>query len=313
MNNISINRKPTVLLVDDMTTNLLLLNDLLKEDYEIKVAKNGKKAIEIALSDTQIDLILLDIMMPDLDGYEVCKILKNSEQSKNIPIIFVTAKDSQEDEEYGLNLGAIDYITKPFSKTIVKLRVRNHVELKLKNDILEELSMYDGLTHIPNRRYFDETFDRRYKEAMRQNEDLTVIMIDIDFFKPYNDNYGHGKGDEALRKVAIALKDTLKRPNDFIARYGGEEFVVLLSNLPQESISIVANELLDAVRDLNIEHLYSKVQNRITVSLGIFHKTKDLNTTKEEMLKSADELLYKAKNSGRDQYCSNSEELVNEK
>jgi len=297
----SINEKPVILLIDDLTTNLLLLNDLLKDDYEIKVAKNGQKAIEIALSDAQIDLILLDIMMPNLDGYEVCKILKNNEQTKNIPIIFVTAKDSQEDEEYGLNLGAIDYITKPFKKTIVKLRLRNQIELKLKSDALEELSMYDGLTHIPNRRYFDEMFERRYKEALRQQENLVVIMVDIDFFKLYNDNYGHGKGDEALKKVAIALKDTLKRPNDFIARYGGEEFVVLLSGLTQESISVIANELLDAVRDLNIEHLYSKVQNKITISLGIFYKSKDLNIEKNEMLASADGLLYKAKESGRNQ------------
>ncbi|MDY0234360.1 MAG: diguanylate cyclase [Sulfurimonas sp.] len=308
----SINEKPVILLIDDLTTNLLLLNDLLKDDYEIKVAKNGQKAIEIALSDAQIDLILLDIMMLNLDGYEVCKILKNNEQTKNIPIIFVTAKDSQEDEEYGLNLGAIDYITKPFKKTIVKLRVRNQIELKLKSDALEELSMYDGLTHIPNRRYFDEMFERRYKEALRQQENLVVIMVDIDFFKLYNDNYGHGKGDEALKKVAIALKDTLKRPNDFIARYGGEEFVVLLSGLTQESISVIANELLDAVRDLNIEHLYSKVQNKITISLGIFYKSKDLNIEKNEMLASADGLLYKAKESGRDKFCSNREALVDE-
>jgi diguanylate cyclase (GGDEF)-like protein len=135
-------------------------------------------------------------------------------------------------------------------------------------------------------------------------------MIDIDFFKLYNDNYGHGKGDETLRKVAIALKDTLKRPNDFVARYGGEEFVVILNNLPQRSISIVANELLDAVRNLNIEHLYSKVQNKITISLGIFYKSKDLNIGKNEMLASADGLLYKAKESGRDKFCSNREALV---
>ena len=313
MKNMSINEKPVILLIDDMTTNLLLLNDLLKEDYEVKVSKNGKKAIEIALSDIQIDLILLDIMMPEMDGYEVCKILKNDVQTKNIPIIFVTAKDSEEDEEYGLNLGAIDYITKPFKKTIVKLRVRNHIELKLKSDILEELSMYDGLTHIPNRRYFDEMFEQRYKEASRQSEDLTVLMIDIDFFKLYNDNYGHGKGDEALRKVALALKDTLKRPDDFIARYGGEEFVVLLNNLPQDSIPIVANELLDAVRNLNIEHLYSKIQKTITISLGIFHKSSDLKIQKDEMLTSADKFLYKAKKSGRNKFCSSIEALLNEK
>ena len=313
MNDININKKPTILLVDDMTTNLLLLNDLLKEDYEVKVSKDGKKAIEITLSNIQIDLILLDIMMPEMDGYEVCKILKNNVKTRNIPIIFVTAKDSEEDEEYGLNLGAIDYITKPFKKTIVKLRVKNHIELKLNSDKLEELSMHDGLTHIPNRRYFDEIFEQRYKEALRESENLTVLMIDIDFFKPYNDNYGHGKGDEALRKVAHALNDTLKRPDDFIARYGGEEFVVILTSLPQESIPIVASELLNAIRNLNIEHLYLETQKIITISLGIFHKSSGLEIEKDEMLASADKFLYKAKNSGRNKFCSNIEALVNVK
>lgn len=194
--------KPTVLIVDDMTTNLLILSDLLKDEYQIKIAKNGQKALDIVHSSDEVDIILLDIMMPDIDGYEVCRELKSNPKTKNIPIIFVTAKDNDEDEEYGLNLGAIDYITKPFNKAIVKLRIKNHLELKLKSDLLEELSMYDGLTHIPNRRFFDEVFQSTYKEVKRENKSLAVLMIDIDFFKLYNDNYGHGKGDEALKKVA---------------------------------------------------------------------------------------------------------------
>ncbi|WP_266095109.1 GGDEF domain-containing response regulator [Aliarcobacter cibarius] len=188
-----INQQPTILIVDDMITNILILSDLLKDEYDIKIAKSGLKAIEIANSQN-IDLILLDIEMPKMNGYEVCKNLKNSEKTKNIPIIFVTARNSETDEEEGLNLGAIDYITKPFNKTIVKLRVRNHIKLKEKTDLLEQLSMYDGLTNIKNRRFFDEIFEKSYYESRRKKTNLALMMIDIDFFKPYNDNYGHGKG-----------------------------------------------------------------------------------------------------------------------
>jgi PleD family two-component response regulator len=174
-------KKQTILIVDDMTTNLLILSDLLKDEYQIKIAKNGQKALDIVHSSDEVDIILLDIMMPDIDGYEVCRQLKSNPKTKNIPIIFVTAKDNDADEEYGLNLGAIDYITKPFNKAIVKLRIKNHLELKLKSDLLEELSMYDGLTHIPNRRFFDEVFQSTYKEVKRENKSLAVLMIDIDF------------------------------------------------------------------------------------------------------------------------------------
>lgn len=194
-----INQQPTILIVDDMITNILILSDLLKDEYDIKIAKSGLKAIEIANSQN-IDLILLDIEMPKMNGYEVCKNLKNSEKTKNIPIIFVTARNSETDEEEGLNLGAIDYITKPFNKTIVKLRVRNHIKLKEKTDLLEQLSMYDGLTNIKNRRFFDEIFEKSYYESRRKKTNLALMMIDIDFFKPYNDNYGHGKGGWSFKK-----------------------------------------------------------------------------------------------------------------
>ena len=188
-------KKPTILVVDDMTTTLLLLHDLLKDTYEVKIAKSGTKALEILESPNDIDLILLDIEMPDINGYDVCKRIKNNETIKNIPIIFITGRTSQEDEEYGLNLGAIDYITKPFNKAIVKLRIKNYLNLKIKNDMLEKLSMYDGLTNIRNRRFFDETFEKTFSEIKRDKKSLAVLMIDIDFFKPYNDNYGHGQGD----------------------------------------------------------------------------------------------------------------------
>ena len=296
-------KKPTILVVDDMTTTLLLLHDLLKDTYEVKIAKSGTKALEILESPNDIDLILLDIEMPDINGYDVCKRIKNNETIKNIPIIFITGRTSQEDEEYGLNLGAIDYITKPFNKTITKLRLKNYLEMKIKNDMLEKLSMYDGLTNIRNRRFFDETFEKTFSEIKRDKKSLAVLMIDIDFFKPYNDNYGHGQGDETLRKVAKALEKTIKRASDFVARYGGEEFVILLKDINKDGVEAVANNLLNAVRELKITHEFSKIENYVTVSIGASFYNSSSDITKLELLLKADETLYNVKNSGRNNFA----------
>jgi len=296
-------KKPTILVVDDMTTTLLLLHDLLKDTYEVKIAKSGTKALEILESPNDIDLILLDIEMPDINGYDVCKRIKNNETIKNIPIIFITGRTSQEDEEYGLNLGAIDYITKPFNNAIVKLRIKNYLNLKIKNDMLEKLSMYDGLTNIRNRRYFDETFEKTFSEIKRDKKSLAVLMIDIDFFKPYNDNYGHGQGDETLRKVAKALEKTIKRASDFVARYGGEEFVILLKDINKDGVEAVANNLLNAVRELKITHEFSKIENYVTVSIGVSYYNSSSDITKLELLLKADETLYNVKNSGRNNFA----------
>ncbi|MCT7598128.1 GGDEF domain-containing response regulator [Aliarcobacter butzleri] len=296
-------KKPTILVVDDMTTTLLLLHDLLKDTYEVKIAKSGTKALEILESPNDIDLILLDIEMPDINGYDVCKRIKNNETIKNIPIIFITGRTSQEDEEYGLNLGAIDYITKPFNKAIVKLRIKNYLDLKIKNDMLEKLSMYDGLTNIRNRRFFDETFEKTFNEIKRDKKSLAVLMIDIDFFKPYNDNYGHGQGDETLRKVAKALEKTIKRASDFVARYGGEEFVILLKDINKDGVEAVANNLLNAVRELKITHEFSKIENYVTISIGASFYNSNSDITKLELLLKADETLYNVKNSGRNNFA----------
>lgn len=295
-------KKATILIVDDITTNIELLSDLLKDSYNLKVAKSGKKALEIARSYNKPDLILLDVVMPDINGYEVCKSLKNSTSTQNIPIIFVTGNDSLVDEEYGLNLGAVDYIKKPFHPTIVKIRVKNHIKLKLKGDMLEELSMCDSLTHIPNRRKFDKSFDIKYKEALRDKVSICLMMLDIDFFKLYNDNYGHGRGDEALVKVALALKNVLKRPSDMVARYGGEEFVIILKHVDLEGAKNIASMLLQAVQELKIVHKYSDASNYISISIGISFSSADNYKSKEILLQEADDALYDAKKAGRNQY-----------
>lgn len=292
--------KPTILIVDDMAANIAILSDLLKDDYRIKVAKSGKKALDIAKSKEKPDLILLDIEMPEMDGYEVCKELKSSSECNNIPVVFITAKNDVKDEEYGLNLGAVDYISKPFHPTIVKIRVRNHIALKLKSDMLEALSMYDGLTHIPNRRYFDEVYEKKYRETMRDRKTLAVLMIDVDYFKLYNDHYGHGKGDECLIKIAAALRKSLKRPTDVVARYGGEEFVVLLKDIDEPGARQVAESLVKAVSALGIAHHYSETADHVTISVGMaFKDAQNTSLTKEELLKYSDDALYGAKRSGR--------------
>lgn len=292
-------KQPTLLLVDDMSANLSLLSELLKHDYRIKIAKSGQKALDLANSADKPDLILLDIEMPEMDGYEVCRQLKNKAETKDIPIIFVTARTDVIDETLGLNLGAVDYITKPFHPEIIKMRIKNHIILKLKSDSLESLARIDGLTHIPNRRYFNDAFTRAYRKSVRDNKSLAVMMIDVDFFKLYNDHYGHGKGDDCLTKVASALSSVLKRATDLVARYGGEEFVVLLDQVDLEGMQVVGEQLLSAVEALAIPHDYSSVVNHITISIGAALKDSSTELTPDALLKCADDALYRAKNQGR--------------
>lgn len=295
-------KKASILIVDDMVANIALLSNLLKDDYDIKIAKSGVKAIEIAKGYEKPDLILLDVVMPEMDGYEVCKILKSSPSTSDIPIIFVTGNDSDVDEEYGLNLGAVDYIKKPFNPSVAKIRVKTHINLKLKSDMLEELSMCDALTHIPNRRNFDERFEDKYKESLRDKVSFAVMMIDVDYFKLYNDNYGHGRGDDALIKVAHALKTNLKRPSDLVARYGGEEFVAILKDIDKEGVQTVAKTLLESVQALKIPHEYSSASDFVSISIGIAFCDIHDEKQKELILKDADKALYKAKSEGRNRY-----------
>lgn len=289
----------TLLIVDDMTSNIQVLANALQDDYRIKVATTGERALDIARSETPPDLILLDIMMPDMDGYDVCRELKSNPQTSGIPLIFVTSLSEVEDEEKGLNLGAVDYITKPFHLPIVKARVRNHLSLKIKTDLLEALSNIDGLTHIANRRHFDEMIDNETRRLQRAPQIISLIMIDVDFFKAFNDNYGHGLGDESLVQIARAMCGAIKRPNDLLARYGGEEFAVILPDTPTDGAYQVAQDLQQAVNELQIKHDYSAVSDHVTISVGVASNEFSNETQVECLLKRADTALYKAKRAGR--------------
>lgn len=295
------NEKSAILIVDDISSNIQVLANALQADYRIKVATSGQRALEICRSESPPDLILLDIMMPDMDGYEVCRELKSDAETSSIPIIFVTALSEVSDEEKGLNLGAVDYITKPFHLPIVKVRVRNHLNLKLKTDLLEEMSHIDGLTHIANRRNFDEVLDKEARRVARIAQPISLIMLDIDFFKLFNDNYGHGLGDECLMQVAKAMREVIKRPNDLLARYGGEEFAVILPETPLEGALKVAEELRLAVEALAFPHAYSEVSDSVTISLGVASNLFDQQISIDKVLKQADQALYRAKELGRNQ------------
>jgi len=295
--------KPRILIVDDTPLNIRILAESLSADYQIKVAPNGNAALNIIESQEQPDLILLDVMMPDMDGYEVCRRLKQNPDTKAIPIVFITAKTDVLDEELGLKLGAIDYITKPFHLSIVKARVRNHINLKLKTDLLDSLAMLDGLTNIANRRRFDEALDLEWKKSRRSNSPISLIMADIDFFKLYNDHYGHGSGDICLKKVASSLVKSTSRPTDLVARYGGEEFVAILSDTNEEGAYQIAKYFCQHVEALQIPHSHSPISDWVTISIGLSTSTAHKQGSPLILLEHADKMLYQAKETGRNRIC----------
>lgn len=290
-----------VLIIDDSKINISLISEALEGKYTVLSAKDGQKGLELAYSELP-DIILLDIMMPGINGYEVCEQLKLNPFTKDIPVIFITAISEAEFEEKGLSIGAIDYITKPINPSIVKLRVRNHIELKKSRDILRELTTIDGLTGVHNRRFFDETFAKEWMRALRTQKPISLIMIDIDFFKRFNDHYGHQEGDKCLITVAQTLKSMIKRSGDFVARYGGEEFVIVLPETERVFAETCMKNTLSALKELNIPHEASETASYVTISAGISSVIPEKSQNLTELIKSADKALYNAKHNGRNRF-----------
>ena len=292
-----------ILIVDDVPDNIRVLSRMLVDDgHDISAATNGRQALKLAQT-CDPDLILLDVMMPDMDGYQVCAALKADPLLRAIPVIFITALADVEDETRGLGLGAVDYITKPFKEPIVRVRVKTHLELKRQRDILERLSHIDGLTGIPNRRAFDARLDEEWRRSIRSGDPLGAAMIDVDLFKQYNDAYGHLSGDDCLRTVAEALTTALKRGGDFVARYGGEEFVCLFSGLNDEALAAVVEKIRASVEALRIPHGDSSVAPWVTVSVGAALRQPTPETPPAGLIEAADLQLFEAKRQGRNRVC----------
>jgi diguanylate cyclase (GGDEF)-like protein len=290
-----------ILLVDDSTTNLRILGEILSPDYDILVSTSGEIALEIARGSEPPDLILLDVKMPGMDGYTTCRILKEDDHTRNIPVIFITAVEGSQAETKGFELGAVDYITKPYSAPVVHARVKTHVALKQHADLLEGLAFIDGLTGIANRRQFDQQLEKEWRRMMRRSTPLSLLMIDIDHFKRFNDHYGHGAGDDCIRLVARAIASTIKRPGDLAARYGGEEFAIILPDTDEKGASTVAEATRLAVESLKLPHASSLVADHVTISLGVASDIPHSQGNLQNLIDAADHALYRAKSAGRNQ------------
>ena len=261
-------RQPRILLVDDEPGSIELLAGIFGDEYEILFATEGEKAVGLALTE-EPDVILLDVMMPGIDGYEVCRRLKAEERTADIPVIFITACGDLEAESRGLESGAMDYIHKPFTSSVVKVRTSNQIELKRAREALTRLSITDGLTQLANRRRFDEVIRREHARLARSDGQLSLLMLDLDHFKGYNDTYGHLQGDDCLRRVAAVIGGVIRRPADLAARYGGEEFVCILPETTHEGAVRIAEKIRRNVEELAIPHGNSGVTDHVTVSLGV--------------------------------------------
>ncbi|WP_020653378.1 diguanylate cyclase [Massilia niastensis] len=287
-----------VLIADDDAVNRDVLGDLLKPEYTVLLARNGVQTLERAMRHAP-DLILLDVMMPDMDGYEVLRQLRADPQTAQIAVIFISGLDRPEDEANGLKMGASDYIVKPFNPTVVMARVALHLQVVRQRRMLERLANIDGLTELANRRRFDEMYALEWQRARRTGRPLSLALLDIDAFKQYNDRYGHPAGDRALRSVARVAGAAMRRPADLAARYGGEELVLLMPETEAHDARMVAAAMCEAVAQLMIAHEASSVAPVLTVSVGGATLTADSIEQQYELFESADAQLYRAKQAGR--------------
>jgi diguanylate cyclase (GGDEF)-like protein len=296
--------RPKLLLVDDQPLNIRLLHEIFQSDHEIFVATSGTDAL--AFCTTQLpDLILLDVIMPHMDGHEVCRRLKQGEATRDIPVIFITSHSDGPEEELGLEAGAVDFISKSASARVIRARVRSQLTLKYQADLLRSLTRIDSMTGVANRRHFDETLEAEWRRCARDVKPLSLLMIDIDFFKRYNDRYGHQAGDDCLQQVAQCLQEGLTRSHDLLARYGGEEFVCILPDTPLEGGQAKAKDLLNAIRKLAMAHESSEIENGIvTASIGLASVTPDHQHTMKDLISAADSMLYQAKQQGRARICA---------
>jgi diguanylate cyclase (GGDEF)-like protein len=288
----------TILLVDDAAANLEAMNAVLGQDYDLIFATTGPEAIDLAREQLP-DLILLDVMLPGMNGYQVCRKLKDDDRTRGIPVIFITSMDHEEDEAAGLDAGAIDYLAKPIRASIVKARVRNHLELKRARDLLEGLSITDTLTGLANRRQFDAVLEAETRRAIRGMNHVGLLMCDLDRFKAYNDYYGHPAGDWCLAEVGKVFRDVFRRAGDLAARYGGEEFAVILPGATPPDAWMMGEKIRQAVEARRLPHQRGGAGPWVTMSVGAASMLVTAESSTQWLLQRADVALYASKKAGR--------------
>lgn len=314
----------SILVVDDRPENLVVMQGILESRYYIiDTADSGAQALGMMLRQDYA-LVLLDVQMPDMDGFETAEYMKKSEKTRHIPIIFVTAISYDKlSISKGYDVGAVDYLFKPVDPVILKSKVdvfvslyrqkeiirrqaalleekvQELLELKEANWKLENLSLVDALTEMPNRRNFNQYINIQWGNCAFSKNNLSVIMLDIDHFKAYNDHYGHLKGDECIIKIGHCIMNSLSRPLDLAFRYGGEEFVVLLPNTDVDGAKFIGEKIRANVEAMQIQHEFSDAAPVVTVSVGVSTTTPDYKFHFHHFIESADKAMYLAKNQGR--------------
>jgi len=303
-----------ILLVDDTRIEqhimTVRLNDM---GHDVICCSNGKEAIDL-YNEYDFDLVIMDVIMPVMDGYEAAQEIRKQEDDW-VPIIFLSGRTDPDDIAAGIEAGGDDYLTKPVDETILaakmsamkRIAAMRHRLISVSNDLenanneLQKLANADGLTGLANRRIIDEYLDKETSRSIRSEQPIAVIMIDIDNFKLYNDNYGHIAGDSCLKKVSKVLKNSVRRPEDLAGRYGGEEFCVILPNTDMNGASFVAERIRGDVEGLNIPHAKSTIGSVVTLSVGISNRVPGSKSTPTQLLSDADKALYKAKSAGKNQ------------
>ena len=295
----------TILLVDDDSIVILSLRKMLADFGRSLFATSGRQALDIACAEIP-DLILLDVEMPGMDGLEVCRALKAKPETADIPVLFITSHTETGFEEMVFAAGAADYISKPLNPAVVSARVKIHLAYHKALANLSALANKDRLTGLSNRRSFDERLGLEWRRAQRQLLPLSMLMIDIDEFKKYNDAFGHVQGDVCLQSVAANLGVDARRPGDFVARFGGEEFAMVLAETSVEGAALIAEQLLRNIEGLGLQHAPNAIRPNVTISVGYatFEPKQDGydNPGVLDLVKAADSALYQAKRAGRN--CS---------
>lgn len=291
-----------VLVVDDHVSNIVQIRHILGPEIDTFAATSGAQALAMCTSSPP-DLVILDVQMPGIDGLETCLRLKADILTQEIPVIFITAGTRPEDEDACWLAGGLDFVPKPINPTTLQNRVRAQLKLKTQADQLRQLAYVDGLTGLPNRRSFDKRFDTECRRAVRNGTPLSVFLLDVDYFKLFNDHYGHVAGDNCLREIGCLLSQSVLRPGDLLARYGGEEFVGVLAETDHAGALYVAQSVFERVNQAAMPHAASPIGPTVSISIGVAtwsgQGAGGRETHCHNLLEEADRQLYSAKGAGR--------------